>query len=156
MRPHVSLATYFLSDWPPVPFKFPYNGEPPKSLLVKKTVTPNELHLVRNHGGIPDIDAQAFDLQLDGLVNKPQKIALADLQNEALFPRVSKLVTIQCSGTQRQVAVPHQGHREHEPGTGPEQRVEFLPITRPTEFAYQTPEEYDVAWSKMQPRDVDD
>ncbi|KAK3365091.1 Oxidoreductase, molybdopterin-binding domain-containing protein [Lasiosphaeria ovina] len=81
--------------------QFPYNGEPPKSLLVKETVTPNELHFVRNHGGIPDIDGQAFDLRLDGLVNKPQKLTLADLQNEALFPRVSKLVTIQCSGTRR-------------------------------------------------------
>jgi sulfite oxidase len=81
--------------------QFPYNGEPPKSLLIEQTVTPNELHFVRNHGGIPDIDPTAYDLRLDGLVNKPKTLTLADLQNEALFPRKSMLVTIQCSGTRR-------------------------------------------------------
>jgi len=81
--------------------QFPYNGEPPKSLLTKEPVTPNELHFVRNHGGIPDIDPKAFDLRLDGLVNEPKKLTLAALQNESIFPRVSKLVTIQCSGTRR-------------------------------------------------------
>ncbi|KAH7324560.1 Oxidoreductase, molybdopterin-binding domain-containing protein [Stachybotrys elegans] len=81
--------------------QFPYNGEPPKSLLTQEPITPNELHFARNHGGIPEIDAEAFDLRLDGLVNEPKTLTLADLQNEALFPRVSKLVTIQCSGTRR-------------------------------------------------------
>lgn len=81
--------------------QFPYNGEPPKSLLIKDPVTPNSLHFVRNHGGIPDIDPSAFELRLDGLVNNPKTISFADLQNETLFPRVSKLVTIQCSGTRR-------------------------------------------------------
>jgi len=81
--------------------QFPYNGEAPKRLVASQPVTPNELHFVRNHGGIPDIDAAAFDLRLDGLVNDPKKLTLADLQNESLFPRVSKLVTIQCSGTRR-------------------------------------------------------
>ena len=31
----------------------------------------------------------------------------------------------------------------------------FVPITRPTEFKYMTPEEYEKAWKKMEPRDVD-
>jgi sulfite oxidase len=81
--------------------QFPYNGEPPKGLLSNDPITPNNLHFVRNHGGIPDIDVDAFDLQLDGLVQQPKTLTLADLQNEDLFPRVSKLVTIQCSGTRR-------------------------------------------------------
>lgn len=81
--------------------QFPYNGEPPKTLLTQKPITPNELHFVRNHGGIPDIDAAKFDLRLDGLVNNPQKLTLADLQDESKFPRVTKLVTLQCSGTRR-------------------------------------------------------
>jgi len=81
--------------------QFPYNGEPPKSLATQKPITPNNLHFVRNHGGIPDIDPEAFDLKLDGLVNDPKKLTLADLKNESLFPRVSKLVSIQCSGTRR-------------------------------------------------------
>lgn len=81
--------------------QFPYNGEPPKSLLISEPITPNELHFVRNHGGIPHIDGEAFDLQIDGLVNNPKTLTMADLQNEELFPRVSKLVSIQCSGTRR-------------------------------------------------------
>lgn len=81
--------------------QFPYNGEPPKVLLTENPITPNELHFVRNHGGIPDIDPEAFDLRIDGLVNNPQKLTLAELKNESLFPRVSKLVSLQCSGTRR-------------------------------------------------------
>ncbi|KAB5577468.1 Oxidoreductase, molybdopterin-binding domain-containing protein [Coniochaeta sp. 2T2.1] len=81
--------------------QFPYNGEPPKGLLIESPITPNGLHFVRNHGGIPDIDPQKFDLRLDGLVANPQKLTLADLQNESKFPRVTKLVTIQCSGSRR-------------------------------------------------------
>ncbi|KAM6486330.1 molybdopterin binding oxidoreductase [Trichoderma sp. SZMC 28011] len=81
--------------------QFPYNGEPPKGLLTKEAITPNDLHFVRNHGGIPDIDPVEFDLRLDGLVNDPKVLTLDHLKNEALFPRTSMLVTIQCSGTRR-------------------------------------------------------
>jgi sulfite oxidase len=81
--------------------EFPYNGEPPKRLVTAKPITPNSLHFVRNHGGIPDIDASEFTLKLDGLVKNPMSLTLADLQNEDLFPRQSNLVTIQCSGTRR-------------------------------------------------------
>ncbi|KLP08890.1 putative catalase isozyme P [Fusarium fujikuroi] len=81
--------------------EFPYNGEAPKSLLTRDYIMPNELHFVRNHGGIPDIEASAYDIRLDGLVNDPKTLTLADLQDESLFPRISKLVTIQCSGTRR-------------------------------------------------------
>jgi sulfite oxidase len=81
--------------------EFPYNGEPPKSLVTAKPITPNSLHFVRNHGGIPDIDASEFTLKLDGLVKNPMSLTLTDLQNEELFPRQTNLVTIQCSGTRR-------------------------------------------------------
>jgi sulfite oxidase len=81
--------------------EFPYNGEPPKRLVTAKPITPNELHFVRNHGGIPDIDAGAFELKLDGLVKNPMSLKMADLMNEELFPRQTNVVTIQCSGTRR-------------------------------------------------------
>jgi sulfite oxidase len=70
-------------------------------LVTAEPITPNPLHFVRNHGGIPDIDADEFTLQLDGSVKNPKTLTLADLQNEDLFPRQSSLVTIQCSGTRR-------------------------------------------------------
>lgn len=81
--------------------EFPYNGEPPKRLVTEKPVTPNSLHFVRNHGGIPDINASDFHLDLDGLVKNPMKLTMADLMNEDIFPRQTNLVTVQCSGTRR-------------------------------------------------------
>ncbi|KAF4610710.1 hypothetical protein D9613_007294 [Agrocybe pediades] len=80
---------------------FPYNGEAPKRLITAKPITPNPLHFVRNHGGIPNISAEDFFLELDGLVNEPKKLTLATLQNEQIFPRMKMTVTIQCSGTRR-------------------------------------------------------
>lgn len=102
--------------------RFPYNGEPPKVvssnllqvpsrasltciqlklLVTEKAITPNPLFFVRNHGGIPDITDADYTLHLDGLVARPTTLKLADLQNESIFPRHSKLATIQCSGTRR-------------------------------------------------------
>jgi sulfite oxidase len=77
--------------------QFPYNGEPPKRLVTSKAITPNDLHFVRNHGGIPRIDKDKFSLQMDGLVNNPKTYSMADLMDESKFPRMKKLVTIQCS-----------------------------------------------------------
>lgn len=81
--------------------QFPYNGESPKRLMTAKPITPNSLHFVRNHGGIPDIDANKWELRVEGMVKEPKTITFADLQDETKFPRVQKLVTLQCSGTRR-------------------------------------------------------
>ncbi|KAI1759803.1 molybdopterin binding oxidoreductase [Hypoxylon sp. FL1150] len=81
--------------------QFPYNGEPPKRLVIAQPITPNPLHFVRNHGGIPSIDPSAWFLRLDGLVKEPKKLTLSDLQDESRFPRMERVVTIQCSGTRR-------------------------------------------------------
>ncbi|RAL03874.1 sulfite oxidase [Aspergillus ibericus CBS 121593] len=81
--------------------QFPYNGEPPKRLVTSKVITPNPLHFVRNHGGIPLIDKEKWSLALDGLVKHPKNYTLEDLQDETRFPRIEKTVTIQCSGTRR-------------------------------------------------------
>ncbi|KAI1177071.1 sulfite oxidase [Nemania sp. FL0916] len=81
--------------------QFPYNGEPPKRLVTEHDVTPNPLHFIRNHGGIPSIDPTAWFLRLEGLVKTPKKLTLSDLQDTTRFPRMERLVTIQCSGTRR-------------------------------------------------------
>lgn len=81
--------------------QFPYNGEPPKRLVTSKVITPNPLHFVRNHGGIPIIEKDKWDLTLDGLVQHPQRYTLNDLMDASKFPRMEKTVTIQCSGTRR-------------------------------------------------------
>ncbi|TVY56669.1 Sulfite oxidase [Lachnellula suecica] len=81
--------------------QFPYNGEPPRNRLVETVITRNEDHFVRNHGGIPEIDEDAYFFDVAGLVNTPKRITMAELKNETLFPRQSTTVTIQCSGTRR-------------------------------------------------------
>lgn len=47
------------------------------------------------------IDSDAWFLRLEGLVREPRKLTLADLQDESRFPRMERMVTIQCSGTRR-------------------------------------------------------
>lgn len=79
--------------------QFPYNGEPPKRLVTAMAITPNSLHFVRNHGGIPLIDEKKFELKLDGLVKSPKTYTMADLKSN--FPQVEKTITMQCSGTRR-------------------------------------------------------
>ncbi|EJT70193.1 nitrate reductase 1 [Gaeumannomyces tritici R3-111a-1] len=81
--------------------QFPYNGEPPRDRLVSTEITTNKDHFVRNHGGIPDIDADRFTLDITGLVKNPKQLTLAQLQDETLFPRQSTVATLQCSGTRR-------------------------------------------------------
>lgn len=81
--------------------QFPYNGEPPKRLVTDKPITPNSLHFVRNHGGIPIIDKEDYSFLLDGLVANPQSFTLDDLMDETRFPRMKKTITMQCSGTRR-------------------------------------------------------
>ena len=56
---------------------------------------------MRNHGGIPRINEEDYTLDIDGLVNQPKRLTLDDLKNEDLFPRMSTVSTIQCSGTRR-------------------------------------------------------
>jgi sulfite oxidase len=81
--------------------QFPYNGEPPRDRLVKSEITPNPDHFVRNHGGIPEIDADKYYIDIEGLVNTPKRITFKELQDESIFPRYTKTVTLQCSGTRR-------------------------------------------------------
>ncbi|KAG9249420.1 oxidoreductase molybdopterin binding domain-containing protein [Emericellopsis atlantica] len=81
--------------------QFPYIAEPPKHLVTEDLMTPNSLHFVRNHGGIPVIDKEHYSFQLDGLVAHPQSFTLDDLKDESRFPRMEKTVAMQCSDTRR-------------------------------------------------------
>ncbi|KAJ4376377.1 hypothetical protein N0V83_001660 [Neocucurbitaria cava] len=76
--------------------QFPYNGEPPRT-----EITDNKDHFIRNHGGVPEIDPNEYFFEVEGLVNKPKKISLKELQDESIFPRMETTVTLQCSGTRR-------------------------------------------------------
>ena len=43
---------------------------------------------IRNHGGVPDIDPDAFELEIGGLVKTPIKLSLKELQDPSKFPYV--------------------------------------------------------------------
>ena len=81
--------------------QFPYNGESPHDRLMESPFTANRDFFVRNHGGVPHIDKDKWFVEVDGLVNQPKRLTLADLQDESKFPRMSTVSTIQCSGTRR-------------------------------------------------------
>ena len=62
------------------------------------TITPSDLHFERNHGGVPFIDPDKYELTIHGLVNKPMVFKLHDLKR---FPAVSRIAFIECSGNFR-------------------------------------------------------
>lgn len=80
--------------------QFPYNGETPRNRL-HSSIVANEDFFVRNHGGIPEIDEEAYHLDIGGMVKNPQRLTLADLKDESKFKRMTQTVTLQCSGTRR-------------------------------------------------------
>ncbi|KXN82426.1 Sulfite oxidase [Leucoagaricus sp. SymC.cos] len=97
---------------------FPYNGETTREQLMKGKLTDNKYHLyalpsnfllinlkypdsVRNHGGIPNIEPGAFELEIGGLVKTPAKLSLREIMDPTKFPQVEVTVTLQCSGTRR-------------------------------------------------------
>jgi DMSO/TMAO reductase YedYZ molybdopterin-dependent catalytic subunit len=66
---------------------------------------PTELHFVRNHFGVPTIDAETWTLELGGTVEHPQRFSLADLRQ---MPSHTQSVTLECAGHRR---------NEFKPGT---------------------------------------
>ncbi|KLO08215.1 molybdopterin binding oxidoreductase [Schizopora paradoxa] len=80
---------------------FPYNGETRPDQLLEGKITENKYHFIRNHGGVPDIDEDAFFLEIGGLVNRPVKLLMKDLKDPEKFPQSEVTVTLQCSGTRR-------------------------------------------------------
>ncbi|EGN94020.1 hypothetical protein SERLA73DRAFT_171854 [Serpula lacrymans var. lacrymans S7.3] len=80
---------------------FPYNGETTRDQLLEGKITDNMHHFVRNHGGVPAIEEDAFELEIGGLVNNPVKLSLKDLKDPSKFPQCEVTVTLQCSGTRR-------------------------------------------------------
>lgn len=58
-------------------------------------ITPSGLHFERHHAGVPAIDPAAHVLAIHGMVDKPLKFTLEDLQR---FPSVSVIHFIECAG----------------------------------------------------------
>jgi DMSO/TMAO reductase YedYZ molybdopterin-dependent catalytic subunit len=77
----------------------PVNAETPAHLLDDE-VTPTSRHFIRNNGIPPeDVDAGAWELTLDGLVDNPMTLSIADLKSK--FEVVTEQLIIECGGNGR-------------------------------------------------------
>jgi DMSO/TMAO reductase YedYZ molybdopterin-dependent catalytic subunit len=77
----------------------PVNAETPAHLL-DDDVTPTARHFIRNNGIPPqDTNPDNWMLTIDGLVDNPLKLSIADLKNK--FEVVSRKICIECGGNGR-------------------------------------------------------
>ncbi len=77
----------------------PCNAETPLDKLVASWITPNELFYIRSHGSAPQVDAERLLLSIEGLVSKPLKLSLKQLQTE--FKKQAVVATLTCAGNRR-------------------------------------------------------
>lgn len=77
----------------------PLNAETPAHLL-DDAITPTARHFIRNNGVPPEnVDATRWTLTVDGLVEAPLTLTLADLKSQ--FEVVDLALTIECGGNGR-------------------------------------------------------
>jgi len=76
---------------------YPPDAETPLELL-DSYITPNDLFFVRNHWIPTTVDAKTWTLTVDGEVETPLRLSLADLR---AMPRVSRTCVLQCAGNGR-------------------------------------------------------
>lgn len=79
----------------------PFNAESPTEVLAADLVTPVEAFYSRNHGPIPQITSDGWQLKVDGMVDTPATFLLHDLQDR--FEHVTLTATMQCAGNRRAV-----------------------------------------------------
>jgi sulfite oxidase len=77
----------------------PFNAEPRPAALAAQPVTPTEACYSRNHGSPPELDPATWRLRVDGLVERPMLLSLADLQEH--FVHRTEVVTLECAGNRR-------------------------------------------------------
>lgn len=58
-------------------------------------LTPQDQVFNVSHYGVPEVDSNEYTLQIAGLVDKPLKLSLKDLQSR---PRREQLMTLECAG----------------------------------------------------------
>ncbi len=80
----------------------PFNAETPIQAL-SGPITPTPLVYVRNHFNVPKIDIGAWRLVIDGMVERPLRLGLADLQD---LPHRKLVVTLECAGNGRTLMAP--------------------------------------------------
>jgi DMSO/TMAO reductase YedYZ molybdopterin-dependent catalytic subunit len=76
----------------------PLNAETPLGMLPGGAVVPSDWFYIRNHFGIPALDAATCRLEVGGLAGQPLSLTLADLRS---MPSQTVEVTLECAGNGR-------------------------------------------------------
>ncbi len=76
----------------------PFNAETPVVLLRRSFLTPEELFFSRNHGSIPEVDADAYRLSVGGLVDGQLELSMEDLRG---LPKGEVTAFMECAGNRR-------------------------------------------------------
>ena len=77
----------------------PLNAETPPHLL-DDPITPTNRHFIRNNGLAPeDVDPETWTLTIDGLVDTPMEMTIAELREN--FEVVTRALTLECGGNGR-------------------------------------------------------
>ena len=82
----------------------PLNAETPADRLRTAYVTPQAEFYIRSHGPIPSLDAEGYRLRVDGRVQTPLDLSLAELSDRFAPHTVSSVM--QCAGNRRSELVP--------------------------------------------------
>lgn len=77
----------------------PFNGEPNLQALVGSHITPLEHFFVRSHGPVPEVDAASLRVRVEGLVEKPLELSVAELSER--YPQHQAEATLTCAGNRR-------------------------------------------------------
>ena len=76
----------------------PLNCETSLTALIGGVVMPTARFYVRNHFPTPALDPELYELTVTGLVKRPLRLRLRDLQN---MPSLSLVATLECAGNGR-------------------------------------------------------
>jgi nitrate reductase (NAD(P)H) len=77
----------------------PFNSEAPLSELRRHGfITPPKLHIVRNHGKVPQLSWASHEIDIGGLVDRPMTLTMGELVK---LPLKTIPVTLQCAGNRR-------------------------------------------------------
>eukprot|EP00931_Biecheleriopsis_adriatica_P040108 TRINITY_DN2294_c0_g1_i6.p1 TRINITY_DN2294_c0_g1~~TRINITY_DN2294_c0_g1_i6.p1 ORF type:complete len:888 (+),score=173.87 TRINITY_DN2294_c0_g1_i6:53-2716(+) len=82
--------------------RHPFNSEPKlSSLQAAGWITPPSLHVVRNHGAVPQLDFHSHRLQVSGVPKGDLEISMEDFASGKFGVPVSIPVTFICAGNRR-------------------------------------------------------
>ena len=77
----------------------PHNAEPHLQHLVNSWETPFEQFYVRSHAPVPEVDLNSFRLTVEGMVDRPLSLTIAELADR--FRRTEVTATMTCAGNRR-------------------------------------------------------